>query len=72
MKYEDNFLIESPLFVVTVAAPVGIEFIFNGVDFLFDAQETGSMYQDPFQTTVVLASGDTIGYIKDVALPTEG
>lgn len=44
----------------------------HGVDFLFDAQETDSMYQDPFQTTAVLASGDTIGYINDVALPTEG
>jgi hypothetical protein len=49
-----------------------VPYQFNGVDFLFDAQETSSMHQDPFQTTVVLASGDTIGYINDVALPTEG
>ena len=38
---------------------------FLAEDFLFDANVISSMYQDPFQTTVVLASGDTIGYIED-------
>lgn len=36
-------------------------------DFWFDANNVSYMYTDPFQTTNVSSSGQTIGYIVDVA-----
>jgi len=71
LKDEDNFLIESPIFSTVVAAPVGTEYVFEGVDFLFDTQEVNSLYQDAFKEIAVSTNNDKIGYVSDVALPTE-
>lgn len=40
-------------------------------DFLFDANVIGSMYQDPFQETVVSVSSDPVSYMQDQAISTE-
>jgi len=39
-------------------------------DFLFDANVISSMYQDPFQETVVSVSSDLVSYMKDQAIST--
>ena len=37
-------------------------------DFIFDAQEQDSIYQDPFQESAVGTSGDSVGYILDTLI----
>ena len=40
-------------------------FSVNFDDYLFNAQEVSTMYQDPFKGDVVTTSGDVIGYMSD-------
>jgi len=40
-------------------------------DFLFDANVISSMYQDPFQETVVSVSSDPMSYMQDQAISTD-
>jgi len=44
---------------------------FLAEDFLFDANVISSMYQDPFQETVVSVSSDLVSYMKDQAISTD-
>ena len=45
--------------------PVKRSFSVNFDDYLFNAQEVSTMYQDAFKGDVVTTSGDVIGYMSD-------
>jgi len=65
-------MFEYPLtFVTLIAQPTGGAFLFPGGDFLFDANVISSMYQDPFQETVVSVSSDPVSYMQDQAISTD-
>ena len=55
--------------VSNAASSPGTEpYVLSAADFLFDANVISSMYQDPFQETVVSVSSDPVSYMQDQAI----